>query len=115
MKTKPQVTPEIFDFIYAQAKDEIARGNRRVSVRKLLEQARAHFKVPINNNCAPDVADRLITCHPDWAKLIETRARNRRGKNKKGGLPTLQDLRVYTLADLRKAYEMVKQWGALQS
>jgi hypothetical protein len=64
------------------ATTEAARGADRISVRKLLEQTRAELQVDINNDDAPDFARRLIADYPHLAKLIETRALGKRGKNK---------------------------------
>lgn len=93
--TSTTIPDHVYAWILGKAREALARGDNRVSVRKLLELARGTFQESINNNVAPDIARRLVADEPDLAVLIEMRARGRRGPNK---APRPSDL----IADVNK-------------
>lgn len=78
IKTDPAALAEISRRVHA-AHD---RGEKRIGVRKIMEQVRADLKVSVNNNDQTQITDYLIAECPALADKITTRARGTRGKNK---------------------------------
>ncbi len=71
-------TPEgrqAFKWIAGAALVAAERGDKRISVNRLVEQARADLLVEIDNTARSWIADDLIARHPHLVDLIERRKR----------------------------------------
>ena len=71
-------TPEgrqAFSYIAGAALVAAERGDKRISVNRLVEEARARLHVEINNTARAWLADDLIARHPHLADVVERRKR----------------------------------------
>lgn len=71
-------TPEgrrAFSYVAGAALVAAERGDKRISVNRLVEQARAALLVEIDNTARAWIADDLIARHPHLKDLIERRKR----------------------------------------
>ena len=68
--------PDIAAWVLAEARDAIARGEKRVSTKALIERARALFRVSINNNATSAAADWLVAEDVSIDAVVERRARS---------------------------------------
>ena len=71
-------TPEgrqAFSYIAGAALVAAERGDKRISVNRLVEQARAALLVEIDNTARAWISDDLVARHPHLATLIERRKR----------------------------------------
>lgn len=98
--------PRAYVLIEDAALDAYQAGQERIAVKALMEQVRA-TGLQVNNSDSAAIARKLIENHPRLSTLIETRALGTRGKNK--------SKRVFTVADLRRAFAMGMQYANLEN
>jgi hypothetical protein len=65
----------VFAYVERIALDLAARGDERISVNRLVEEARAHLHLEVNNSHRAALSDELIARHEHLLALIERRKR----------------------------------------
>jgi hypothetical protein len=65
----------VFAYVERIALDLAARGDERISVQRLIEEARAHLQLEVNHNLRSLLSDELIARHEHLIDLIERRRR----------------------------------------
>jgi len=64
-------------FLLGRAKAALFGGAKRISVNKLVEEARVELKLEVNNTYRAWIADDLVRAEPGFAHVIERRARRK--------------------------------------
>ena len=74
-RTETEEGRRVFAYVERCALTEAARGETRISIRTLAEQARMRLKIEMNDHYSPWMADDLLARHPHLIDLVERRRR----------------------------------------